>query len=95
MRRTAPQDKPVKSLLVSDQKPQIPRKPKKKDEEEPVANGSEKANGKRPAEDPVPGIAKRARGDSDAGSQLAKRPKVAEQGDDVIVIDEDEVISLD
>ncbi|KAH7347696.1 SUMO-activating enzyme subunit uba-2 [Plectosphaerella cucumerina] len=76
------QEKPVKGLVV-DQKPLIPRKPKKEEKPEPVAVRSEKANGKRPADD------------SDVGTPLAKRPKVADKGDDIILIDDEEVISLD
>jgi hypothetical protein len=72
----------VKGLVV-DQKPQIPRKPKKEEKPEPVVVRSEKANGKRPADD------------SDVGTPLAKRPKVADKGDDIILIDDDEVISLE
>lgn len=80
--------------LVADQKPQIPRKPKK---EQPATNGADGVQAKRPleTENGVSASNKRGRNNSDGGSPLAKKVKVTGDGDDVIVIEDDAVISID
>lgn len=52
---------------------------------------------KRPAEteNGVASSNKRGRNESEGGSPVAKKAKVADNGDDIIVIEDDAVISID
>ena len=86
------QDKPVKGL-VADQKPQIPRKPRTG----PAPSNGADVSAKRSlgTENGVSGSNKRARNDSSDGSPLAKKAKVAGDGEAAIVIEDDAVISID
>ncbi|KAL2759748.1 hypothetical protein ACRALDRAFT_1091375 [Sodiomyces alcalophilus JCM 7366] len=85
------QDRPIKAV-TADQKPEIPRKPKKA--QPVVANGTAaQSNGKRRLEpDAEEPSGKRARSDSTAEEPQAKKAKTAPSagGDSVIMIDDDE-----
>ncbi|ROT42350.1 SUMO-activating enzyme subunit uba-2 [Sodiomyces alkalinus F11] len=86
------EDKPIKAV-AADQKPQIPRRPKKVQPVAVVANGTApQLNGKRRLEpDAAEPSTKRRRSASEAEEPQAKKAKTAPSGrDDVIVIDDDE-----
>ncbi|GKT56333.1 ThiF family protein [Colletotrichum tofieldiae] len=80
------EDKPVKGLVV-DQKPEIPRKPKKETPAE--SNGASEQNGKPTVE--VEGEStnlKRPRSDDGDEPMEAKKAKVAPTSNDVVVVDD-------